>query len=232
MRHPHRRRSPLSFTLAAALLALACAPALSQAQEAGGAGAGGDDGVVAPGEAADRPTPPGAQEPDRDEVARRLEALLSGYEYFPDRAALDRLGSARLIASLGREIARDASKRPTLRLRAVDMLGYYDDAKTVALLEELVKTETDGLPASRQRTRLLMRHRAMTALARSQGEEALGVLEEMMRHGDLQLQLSAVSAVGKHGGASGKALLEARAKDARHPALKRELGKYVRVADD
>ena len=223
-----RRRTPFPLLAAAAvsLLTLTGPPvAPSQAQEAGGGGGT----VVAPGEEVDRPTPPGARRTDRAEVAQRLEMLLSGYEYVPGRADLDRLAPAEMVASLGREIVGDASKRPTLRLRAVDLLGYYDDDATVALLETLVRTETDGLPAAAARIRRLMRHRAMMALARSQGEGALGVLGAMLRHDDLQLQLSAVSAVGKHGGAQARALLEARAGQAKHPALRRELRKYVAV---
>ena len=161
----------------------------------------------------------------RQEVEERLEVLLSGHEFFPQRSHLDALASPDTISQLARTFAVDPNRRPSLRLRAVDLLGYYGDDDTARFLQKLLE-ENSGVTAKDHLHRRLQ-HRALMALAKGQKSTALPILQPMLHHQDLQLQLSAVSAIGKHGGAKGLEILSARATTATHPALRRELRKYI-----
>jgi hypothetical protein len=172
---------------------------------------------------------PRTEAPRTDAIRERLIFLLSGYEYFPSRETLDELAAPSRIAELGREFARSTERSHTLRLRAVDMLGFYDDDATVGYLRSLVADPPEDLPAKQQRIRRLMRHHAMTSLARSQGARALDDLRPLLDHGDLQLRLSAISAIGKHGGAKGRELLIRRATQTDHRRERGELRKYVEL---
>lgn len=176
----------------------------------------------------DQPTKP-AQPKVVDAAALRKKVLflLSGYEYFPKRVDLDKLGPADAVAKLGRDLARDGSLKPSTRLRAVDMLGYYNDADTLRYLGDLIAQETAKLPAAEIRPRRLMRHHAMTALARSQGNKALAALKPMLKHSDLQLRLTAISAIGKHAGSDGKSLLHTHSSTTTHARERRELRKFI-----
>jgi len=161
-------------------------------------------------------------------LTKKLTFMLSGYEYFPSRKDLDGLASADVVTAKLRTFADDTSMRPSLRLRAVDALGYYDDEATVAYLRALVDRPTETLPTDQQRVGNLVRHHAIVALAKAVGPDALDDLEPFLKGDDLQLRLTAINAIGKHGGKAGHTLLEKLLKNEDNPAALREIRKFVR----
>lgn len=175
--------------------------------------------------AAPEPTPAPAERSPHE----RIVFLLSGYEYFPTRADLDAVAPAAEVAAILRGVAADVDGRPTLRLRAVDALGYYDDESTVAFLGALVGTAPAAdLPRRKLRTAGLLRHHAVTALARSQRGAAVAAIEPLLGARDVQLALTAVDALGKHGGAQGRALLAQAAESSPHDLVRREAARWVK----
>ncbi len=174
------------------------------------------------------PTPPVTATPPTSVVADRLTFLLSGYEYFPTRVDLDAVGSADEIAAQLRTFALDEAARPSLRLRAVDALGYYDDEATVALLTRLcTEPPQPDLERRKLRTAGLLQHHAITALARAKRADAVPVLETVFATHDTQLTLTAVHALGKHGGEEGRAALARLAEQSQDKMVTRELRKWV-----
>jgi hypothetical protein len=211
----------LSGLLGAALvIGLLATPALSQQAQPGP--------VTGPvvGPIVNTPDPDAAAR--RDALNKRLTFLLSGYEYFPDRATLDKEGAEAEVVAALLGFVRDAQARPTLRTKAIDALGYYNVAASVEALRPLALTPlAAGLPIEEERVQSSMRHHAIMSLARAAGEQAVPWLKPLLSDADLQLQLTAVSALGKHGGAAGRAELTALKKTATHPILLRELRKHV-----
>lgn len=173
------------------------------------------------------PAPKEVPDPQQS-LDQRLEFLLSGYEYFPTRADLDAVAPADLIVATLVAFARDPNRRPTLRLRAVDALGHYDHPDATAYLEELVETPTDGLARKELRVRNLMRHHAVTSLARSLDERAVPKISPLLEQQDVQLKLTVINALAKHGGASGKVLLTEMKSRENEEIVQRELRKWVR----
>lgn len=162
------------------------------------------------------------------DVRARVIFLLSGFEYFPTRAHLDEVASAEEVSAVLRSLATDPAGRPTQRLRAVDALGYYDDAETVALLTSYVGgLPTDGLTRHQLRTANLLQHHAITSLAKSQRGESVGTLEPILAGDDLQLTLTAVHALAKHGQKAGLAALKSLRDNTSDLRLKREIAKWV-----
>lgn len=168
-----------------------------------------------------------AEVPQRS-VQQRLEFLLSGYEYFPTREDLDELGDAETIAGLLRAMAGDEDARNTKRLRAVDALGYYDDAESIALLKSLIEPLPEKLPRRQIRIGTLLRHHAITAYARSQKGEAIELLEPLLVDDEIQIRLTAISALGKHGGKQGLQVLKAAHDAEENPTVRRAMAKWVR----
>lgn len=158
----------------------------------------------------------------------RVRFLLSGYEYFPDRAALDEVGEAAEISTLLRELSADSKERPTLRLRAVDALAYYTDQATKNYLESLIASPDSTGDKVQKRTTRLLRHHAVTSLAKAHGEAALATLEPLLLDDEIQLKMTAISAIGKHMGPSGKQRLQDLRETIDNPVVLRELRKYVK----
>ncbi len=170
-------------------------------------------------------TPPAVAEPSTED---RLLLLLSGYEYFPTREDLDAVAKAETMIPMLLEIARDDARRTTLRMRAVDALGYYPEEASVDYLKELVESpEAKGSRKVVKASRL-MRHHAITAIARAKKEDAVPVLAPILTHDDLQLRLTTINALGKHGGSAGKRHLVALASEDNPRMVERELRKWVR----
>jgi hypothetical protein len=161
-------------------------------------------------------------------VEERLAFSLSGYEYFPKRAELDQIADAATIVGLLLKMASDEAGRPMLRLRAVDALGLYQDEAARAQLKVWALGELPkDLVIEEERMRSSVRHRAIMGVARSMGEGATPVLKPLLKHEDLQIQLTTVSALGSYGGESGRAELARLKTSEKDPILLRELRKHV-----
>lgn len=218
----HPVKSVALGLLTSALLVGAMAQQVS-AQAQPGPVVGPTDPVVGPVE---RPAPLDPARAAR--LTERLGFLLSGYEYFPDRATLDKEGSAAEVVAVLLAMSADGKQRPAIRVKAIDALGYYDEAAGVARLRVLaMSAPSDKLPVAELRLADSMRHHAIAALARALGERAVGELKLLLGDGDLQIQLTAVSALGKYGGAAGRAALVELSESTTHPILMREIKKHI-----
>lgn len=173
------------------------------------------------------PTPVKAQAPSTD-AAARVSFLLSGYEFFPTREDLDKVGDAATITAILASLVEDKDARPSLRTRAVDALGLYDDDVTATLLAHLATTPVGDLPRRELRTATLIQHHAITSLARSRRAQSVVVLEALLTSDDTQIRLSAINAIGKFGGKDGQRVLGEFAPRTKTPVEKRELAKWVR----
>jgi HEAT repeat protein len=170
-----------------------------------------DDKLDSQGRAAESPV-----------LAEKLRFSLSGYEYFPTRADLDRIGSpSRVIDELIR-IATSTDKRPSLRVRAIDALGYYNEPESTEFLATQIHSPS---PKSTRATRSI-RHHSILSFAKATGENGLETLKPLIHHNDLQIRLTAISAIGKHGGTSGQSILKSLHGPTLHPAVVHELRKH------
>lgn len=175
-------------------------------------------------------TPPKPQKKKltKSQKKERLRFLLSGYEYFPTRTDLDRVGDAKTISALLRDGAQDTKLRASMRTRAIDALGYYNDALTKHLLITLIMSKKNKIKRVERRAANAIRHHAIVSLARSQGKHALPTLIPLLAHKDLQIKLTAVHATGTFTGHAGKKHLQKLYKNASNPILKRELRKHIK----
>lgn len=222
-------RAALMTPLAALLLAGALLPAPALAQGLGTTGT--TTSTTTPGLPAGLdpnapPTPPPADTPERRK--ERVVFLLSGYEFFPTRADLDRIGTPAQIIGLLDALLSDASTREVLKLRAVEALGLYPDAAAQAPLTRIVRAETRRLKPEDRRFATALRHRAISALARSARGDSTATLAPLLHHSDLQLRLSAIVALGKFARPKADAALTARLKKATEPVELKMLRRFVK----
>ncbi|MFU8805362.1 MAG: HEAT repeat domain-containing protein [Bradymonadaceae bacterium] len=167
--------------------------------------------------------------PTQSEARKRLEFLLSGYEYFPTRETLDEVAEAPVIIKLLQTMAHEDELRPTLRLRAVDALSLYggEGEEVTQFLLAVIALNPDAVERSQLRVVRLMRHRAMNSVAKIKGDEAAQHLVPFLDDEDLQIRLTAISALGQFGGSAGqKALRDLKTKDT-NPAVQREINKHL-----
>lgn len=158
-------------------------------------------------------------------VEEQLVFALSAYHSFPTRAELDDIADPNTMTELLRSFATSPERRPSMRTRAVDALGFYEDAETRAFLEELVaRPRASG---ASERVADLMRHHAVTSLARAHGDDALETLAPLLEHDDVQLRMTAVVALAKHGSQRAhRRLAELRAQTD-DDLIRRHIDKYV-----
>ncbi len=168
---------------------------------------------------------PGALAPSQ--VDARLTMLLSGYESFPTRVELDALAGAGEITRRLIAMTADGALAPHLRLRAIDALGMYPEPDSRGALRAIAGRETAQAPRAQLRVARAMRRHAVLALARAGGAEELGALTPLLSHADFQLQMTAVSAIGKHTGAPGKPALRTLRDRTTDPVLLAELRKHL-----
>ena len=179
-------------------------------------------------ETGDDSSPDEKQEaPDRDKLREKLVFQLSGYHYFPSRSDLDELGKPSVISELLRQLAEDETKRPSMRLRAVDALGLYEDGETREYLVSLLDEPNQKLDPPELRVAGLMRHHAIVSLAKAHRGDAADTLAPLLEDDDVQLRLTVVSALAKHGDEAGTDALEAFRPKASHKLVERELDKYL-----
>ena len=156
-------------------------------------------------------------------LATKLRFSLSGYEYFPTRSDLDRIGSPDLVIDELIRIANSPDERPSLRVRAIDALGYYDETQST---EFLAKQINPASPPPNTRVARSIRHHSIVSFAKAARENAVETLQPLIDHSDLQIRLTAINAIGKHGGTIGQNVLKSLDGPAQHPAVLRELRKY------
>lgn len=228
------RKIILAFAALIAALGLASSASAQTADLPNGptipAGEAADDKVepVTSATPVDPTAPPETGPQTPEEMRERLIFLLSGYEFFPSRDDLDKVGGADEIVSILVDIVRDADGTAMHRLRAVDALGFYDEPAAAQFLRKLVKgAKAAGVEASARHS-VLMQHHAITAIARSQRDEAVADLEPFLVGSDLQLKLSAVVALGKHGKDDGRERLRALIESDDNKHVQREARKYLR----
>ncbi|MEM1348240.1 MAG: HEAT repeat domain-containing protein [Myxococcota bacterium] len=222
--------TPTRRALGLTLLVALCIPGPAAAQqERGGPSAIPTPALKTPGDlpAALKPSPAPTKSLSASERTERLKFLLSGYEYFPERAELERLGDDATMTSLLVTLARDEAARPMLRTRAVDALGYYDHDTSTAYLSALTRTSTARLPVKKRRVASSMRHHAIMALGQAMGARALDALAPLLGDDDLQIQMTAAASIGRYTGKAGTPLLTKALEEATHPALRRELQKHL-----
>lgn len=157
----------------------------------------------------------------------RLLFLLSGYHYFPTSDDLGKVGSSEEVAQWLRDLAQDVSERPTMRMRAMDALMYFSDETTLAYVEH-VALQPPTAPPEQLRTEQLMQHHAIMTLAKIKKEGSVSALVSLLGHPDIQIQMTAISALGKHGSEAGRAALLEAAKKESSPVVQREYRKYVK----
>lgn len=162
------------------------------------------------------------------ELRDRITFLLSGYEFFPTRDDLDRLASADEVTEVLIDLVQDDDASVMHRLRAVDALGYYDSPRVAAFLRKLTRGAEEAGFQANARHSALMQHHAITALARSKRGESVSDLEPFLAGSDLQLKLTAIVALGKHGKDDGRERLRTLVESDDNKHVQREARKFLK----
>lgn len=152
----------------------------------------------------------GAEESEETErsVRERLAFHLKAYGGAPKEETLKELGDDAKVADLLVEIAEDSSQRVSVRLRAVDVMRYFEEPAVVAYLEDKLQPVEDVEEAELDTFRRKVAHSAMNSLAKLQGDASLSVLSDYLASDELQLKLTAISAIGAFGGEAGAKKLQ------------------------
>lgn len=224
------RRYTRSFRilLVAAFMAIGASQAMAQQS-----GASAKDSAATSQATKDR----GANQPVEDgvpesaetaQVRERVQFLLSGYEYFPTRKDLDEVASAPILTTVLKSMVSDSKLAPPTRFRAVDALGLYNEPDVAKFLLGYVAPPAKDADPADIHTLELMRHRVIIAYAKSQGALSNEALIPLLEDSDLQIRLTAISALGKHGGLEAVKHLRALKDRDTHHAVQRELNKHIR----
>lgn len=164
------------------------------------------------------------QEPEEGTKAellhKKLEILLSGFEYFPTREDLDKVAPPKFVASYLMKTADDIARRPSLRVRAIDALGFYKMDHVALFLKAKIEIKSTVKDRIERRTQKRMRAHAITSFAKAFGREGLNYLKKLAESEDLNIKLSAIYGIGKHGGKPGLEILKVlRPKEKNQSAL-------------
>jgi len=167
-------------------------------------------------------------ETDEPSLRERIERRLSGYHFQPDREVFDGMASEGEVAETLRQIAGDETVRPSLRTRAVDLLGRYPSEETESFLAAYLEPPAEDLSEKRRRAYGVIRLHAITSLAElREGERVVETLEGLLDADDLQVRLMVVAALGEHGGEAGKERLRELADETDDEIIEREIRTYV-----
>ena len=163
----------------------------------------------------------------------KVSYLLGGYHFVPERETFDELAEPEQLRATFRSIATDEEARPSLRMRAVDSLALYPNDDVRSFLESLADAPSEDLSEQQRRVAGLMRHHAITGIARMvDGEEAtVAALEGYLADENFQVQLTAVAALGRYAGEAGAERLSALAKSTDDTILREEIGKYTALPE-
>ncbi|MFB6263542.1 MAG: HEAT repeat domain-containing protein [Bradymonadaceae bacterium] len=198
-------------------------------------------GVPAVAGAQSRPDPSGGaklpsdgQQPPSDDgdrsIRESVELLLSGYHYTPTREDLTEVAASETIAEILRKIAADQSARPSLRLRAVDALALFPSERNEAFLADLLSLPSGDEASGDRQTAELLRHHAISSLAEMlEDARAVERLGRFLRSDDVQLELTTITALGRHAGAPGLERLRRRADEVDSEVVREQLKTYVDV---
>ncbi len=161
------------------------------------------------------------------ELREQLLFWLNSYHGAPSGEQLEALGEPAAVARALREICADVGLRPSLRVRAIDGLGFFDEPSTAAFLQEIVAAPQRAIESPRRSTAERFQRHAMLSFARIEGPAAVETLEPFLEADDLQLRISAVEAIGRFGGQAGRLRLERLASQVDHPVLERKIEAFV-----
>lgn len=212
------RRGPKVATVFAILAVLSLAFASTAAAQTKG-----DDSSKTIGK-----TGPKQVDGERASVRERVTFMLSGYHFSPSREKFDEAFEPAEATEALREIASDDDVRPSLRSRAVDTLGFYDDDKTVSFLKGLLDGADEDAPKKEKRVAGVLRHHAIISLARNHTDsQAVSLLDGLLEDDNLQIRLTVIAALGEHAGEPGEKALVDFADSAEDEIVRDELSKYV-----
>ncbi|MBA2661283.1 MAG: HEAT repeat domain-containing protein [Bradymonadaceae bacterium] len=165
-----------------------------------------------------RPSAP--LKPDAEASHERAKLLLSGYHGLVSQAELESaVPNAREVMF---DIARDKASAELHRQRAVAALGFWPDATVHALFRALLSASdsSEGL-----------RHQLIGHLARVFGDAALADIAPYLADDDVQLRLTAISALGMLGTDEALLLLAKAGKSESNPVVLERIaqaGRHVR----
>jgi hypothetical protein len=149
---------------------------------------------------------------------QRIEFLLSGHHFFPEREDLVQVSpDAHLILI---QIARDGAVRRSTRLRAIDALGLFnEDPEVASYFEQLLAL---GTANSR-----FLRH-SVTSSLKAFGPRAVPWVKPYLDAPDLQMRLDVINSMGKFGGVEGKDLLRTAAPLERNEVAREQIVRALR----
>ncbi|MDX9719475.1 MAG: HEAT repeat domain-containing protein [Myxococcota bacterium] len=159
----------------------------------------------------------GAQANEMDPKAK-IKLLLSAHCSFPTRDEL--LAVTDDVASILIELYEDPASIPSLRTRAIDALGWFQEDATANFFEQVL---------TRPETPERELHHAISAYNKAFGDLAVPTTVVFLNHSDVQLRLTAVDALGKNGGKAAQAvLLERQAREV-DPVVSEKLQRAIRT---
>ncbi len=141
-----------------------------------------------------------------------LERLLLGYEYAPDRAALEAAAEdpeAALLALLA-----DKTRSPVVHLRALDALAHFPSLRVRRILHRLAQDRGAAVDA---------RIHAVTALVFAFRDGALTSAVPLLGARDPALRLAAADALARYAGQAGRAAVRREAHRTKDPQVRLEL---------
>jgi hypothetical protein len=156
---------------------------------------------------------PAPADSGRDKVVM----MLSGYEFFPTRSQLEAAApnAPELLAAL----SRDETQLPSLRIRAIDALGLFDDHPVAA-------RHFEGVLAAGGLDESCLRH-SLTSSLKAFGPRALPWVQPYLSHTDSQIRLDAAYATSRFGGPDGVEMLRFRKSLESDPFVRDQLTKLV-----
>lgn len=151
----------------------------------------------------------------QDDV-KTVTMLLSGYHDLAPQASFDAVRNApQIVETLAR------GPHSHIRDRALAALGRYWPSADVFLLYANVIASPDTAEGTRHRTVLMM--------AESFGDRAIPALEPLLHANDVQLQITAVQALGSIGSDEAFNTLVSFSEGVTNPALLEQLERSARV---
>lgn len=148
----------------------------------------------------------------------QIKRLLSHHHEVPLRKDLEhQVPGAREVLDA---IARDASAFTFYRQRALAALAQWPDARTMALYEEILNGSA---------TPEALRHHVIAFAARAFEDAAIGMLTPFLSAEDVQLRLSAATAIGRIGSEQAFGLLTKAAQHEADPLVREHMLEAART---
>ncbi len=173
-----------------------------------------------PGAKPDVAAPAQTPESEAAQHKERIRFLLSGYEYFPSRADLEKVTPD--APTILMEFANAPGELPSTRLRALDALGLFEQDNRVASFFETML-------AQGKNQEKYLRH-AITSSLKACGTQALPWVQPYLQHTDTQMRISAVYALGRLGGKEGVAMLRTHQGLETNATVKAQMSRFLEVS--